>query len=819
MSPLLEDLRYAARMLRKRPAYTLVAVLTLALAIGANTAIFSVVNGVLLKPPPFPEPQQLQQLVRLYPEGTADSLSLPKFHFLRDSASDFSSVAAFDSLGSGFNMAGDGAPERVVGSRVSLDFFRTFGVPPALGRDFLPEEDRPGAPKVVVLSHALWRGRFGADPGVLGRSVTLNDEGYTVVGVAPASFRYPDTAQLWTPLQADPASRDRANYLEVVGRLKAGAGVERLASAMPLLSERYRAFYGEDMSKEERLGAKPLQEHLSGRLRPALLMLLGAVALVLLIACVNLANLQLARAATRAREIAVRSALGASSARIVRQLLTESVLLAGMGGLVGVLLAAAGVPGLLSLAPQSLQRFEAVGVDVGVLAFSAALSLLTGVLFGILPALQAVRADLQTALKDGASRTGGGTAGVRTRRLLVAGEVALAVVLLIGASLLVRSFAQLRGVAPGFDPAGVLTMKLSMPEGRYGEPAVLARFHDEMLARVQALPGVQAAGVGGSLPTEGGPDLPFTIEGKYKGGGYEAEGVGGAQFRPVTPGFLEALRIGLARGRAIEARDGAGAPLVALLNEAAARRYFPNEDPVGKRIHVGAPVPEFMDPAPREVVGVVKDVREHGLDEEAPPIMYVPMAQVNGPINRLMIRLMPLNLAVRSAAGEPGRLTQPVQREVWAVDARQPVSNVLTMEEVLTRSLGSQRFNMVLVGALAALALLLSAVGIYGVLSYLVAQRTQEIGVRVALGATRGSVVGLVLGQGMRAVGAGAAVGVLAAFGLAKLLTSLLYGLSASDPVAFLAAPALLLVVAFGATWLPARRAAHVDPMVALRSD
>ncbi|MBF5044789.1 ABC transporter permease [Aggregicoccus sp. 17bor-14] len=818
MSLLLEDLRYAGRMLVKKPGFTLVALLTLALAIGANTAIFSVVNGVLLRPLAFREPERLQQLVRAFPGGDTTSMSVPKYHFLRDQTDSYSGVAAFDNLGSGFNLASDGTPERVVGSRVTHNFFTVFGTAPALGRDFLPEEDRPGAARVVVLSHGLWQRRFGADPGIVGRSVVLNDESYTVIGVAPQSFRYPQTAQLWTPLQLNPASTDKANYLEVVGRLKPGTAAEAARAQLALVTERFRKTFPETLDEKESFASRNLQEYLTGDLKPALLVLLGAVGLVLLIACVNLANLQLARAATRAREIAVRSALGASSGRIVRQLLTESLVLAVMGGLLGVLVAAALVPSLLALAPEELQRFDGVGLDGKVLAFSAGISLLTGVLFGILPATHAVRTDLQVALKEGAQRTSSGPSGVRTRRLLVLGEVALAVVLLIGASLLVKSFAQLRGTAPGFDPQGVLTMKLSLPEARYGSPEALARFHDQVLARVAALPGVSAAGAAASLPLEGGPDMTFTIEGRYKGG--VDEGVGGAQYRAVTPGYFPALRIPLVRGRSIAQTDGVGAPGVVLINETAAKKYFKDQDPVGQRIWVGKPVvPELADAAPREIVGVVKDVREGGLEKEVPAVLYIPMAQVAPALNTLLVRLLPQSLVVRSSAGDPARLGPQVSREIWAVDSRQPVTNMLTMEEIVARSLGAQRFNMLLIGTLAALALVLAAVGIYGVLSYLVSLRTQEIGVRVALGATRQSVIRLVLAQGMGAVLAGAALGVAGAFALSRLLASLLYGVSAVDPLAFVASPLLLLLVALGATYLPALRAARVQPMVALKAD
>jgi putative ABC transport system permease protein len=818
MNSLLQDLRYAARLLAKSPGFTVVAVLTLALAIGANTAIFSVANGLLLKPLPFPHADRLMQLQRRFPQGASPSVSVPKFVYWQEQNGVFESMAAYDVLGSGFNLTGDGAPERIAGTRVTSDFFAVFGARPARGRGFVAEEERPGAPRVLVLSDALWRRRFGADPRIVGRQVQLNGESYSVVGVMPASFRYPSATELWTPFSLDRTSREKANYLLVTGRLKPGVSRARAVAAMDLLRRRYSAVAGNDGNPQETIRVQPLQDFLYGRLRPVLLVALGAVGFVLLIACVNVANLQLARAAVRQREIAIRTILGARGARILRQLLTESVLLALAGGAAGLLVGAWAVRPLLALNPPGLQRLAPIGIDGTVLAFTLGLSVLAGLLFGLAPAVQAVRSDLSEPMREGSTRATGGVAGAWVRRLLVASEIALALVLVIGAALLAKSFSGLLRTDPGFAADHVLTMKLSLPEGRYGDPGALERLSRAVVERVEGLPGVQSAAFATTLPMEPGPDLPFTIEGRYAGGKSE-EGVGEAQYRALSPHFFAVLRIGLARGRLFTAADGTGAPGVALINETAARRFWPQADPLGQRITMGAPMlPELADPAPRTVIGVVRDVREEGLGEAAPPIVYVPIAQVPRSVAAMFVRLLPASLVVRTDLA-PGALATPVTKEVWAVDPLQPVTDVRLMEEVVSRSMGPQRFSIFLVGALALVALLLAAIGTYGVLSYLVLQRTREIGVRMALGASGRDVLSLVLRQGLVVVLVGVAIGLGGAFAATRLLASLIYGVSTLDPVAFALSPALLTAVALLATSIPARRASRLDPQVALRRD
>ncbi|HTQ81122.1 MAG TPA: ABC transporter permease, partial [Thermoanaerobaculia bacterium] len=668
-------------------------------------------------------------------------------------------------------------------------------------------------------SHGLWVRRFGADPAVLGRPMRMNGETYTVVGVAPRGFEFPAQSELWTPLGIDPASREKANYLEVVGRLRDGMSLGAARAAMKVTDRQFATANRELVfSDNESAVLTPLQEQLYGPYKPALLVLMGAVASVLLIACVNLANLQLARAAARKREVAIRSVLGAGSGLILRQMLTESLLVSTAGGAVGLLAGAAILPLLLSASPAQINPLVPIRIDGAVLAFTAGLSLLSGLLFGLAPAWSAARANPHEPLKEGSNRSTGGRAGVRTRRLLVVAEVALALVLLTVASLLVKSFSGLLKTDSGFSPDHVLTLKLSLPVGRYGTPPALDRFNRQLLERVAALPGVSTAAIATSLPMEGGPDMPFTIDGVYRGKGSQ-EGVGEAQYRALSPDFLVTLRIPLLGGRAFTAADGLGAPGVALVNEAAAHRYWPKGGVLGSRITLGQPfVPELADPAPRTIVGVVKNVRELGLDEQVPPIVYLPVAQMPASITEKLVSLLPESLLVRTAGRQEG-LAGTLEKQVWAIDPEQPVGSVRSMEEVVARSLSLARFSAVLLGLLALVALLLAAVGIYGVLSYLVEQRTREIGVRMALGATIGTVQRMVVGQGLAAVLVGIGLGVVGAFALSRILASLLVGVSAHDPVAFFAAPLILTAVALLASSLPAHRASRLDPVEALRRE
>ncbi len=817
---LLRDLRHAARGLTREPGFTAIAVLTLGLAIGANTAIFSVADGLLLRPLPLPAADRLLLVVRHFKEGDTDSMSATKFFFLRGRMQKvFASTAAYESLGTGFNLVGDGLPERIRGAHVSADFFPTVGVQPLLGRNFLAEEDRPGARPVVVLSHRLWVRRFAADPHVLGRQLTLSGESYTVVGVMPPSFRFPAVAELWTPFDLDPASVNPANYFDFLGRLRDGVSSQTAFATTKALARSYGQAFPLELDPTESFGVQPLQERLYGRVRPALLVLLAAVGAVLLIACVNIANLQLARAAARQREIAIRTALGAGWWRIVRQLLTESLLLALVGGAAGLLIGAAAIRPLLAMSPIELDRLARVTIDGRVLAFTLAASLAAGLVFGLAPALQPVRGSLHEPLKEGGNRTTGGTGRQWLRRALVVSEVALALVLITGATLLVHSFVRLLQQPPGFDTGNVLTMKLSLPPVKYGSAAAADRFSTQVVQRIAALPGVSAAAVTTTLPLEQGPDLSFKIVGR-KAGGEDGKGNYDADYRATTPDVFRVLRIPVLRGRGLTAADRLGAPLVVLINREAARRWWPNEDPIGQRIFIGEGVKDLGDRGPRTIVGIVGDTRDDGLDRKVPAVLYVPLGQLQDPLVALFFQLLPVSVAVRTAAASPG-LTAAIEKQIWSVDAGQPINDVKTMEEIRSSSLGTRRFTTTLLGTLALLALTLAAVGIYGVLSYLVQQRTREIGVRLALGASTAAVLRMVLRQGMAAVLLGIALGLGGGFAVSRFLGSagLLVGVTAQDPLTFVITPALLAAIAVLASSIPAHRASRLDPLIALRQE
>lgn len=833
MRNLAGDLRYVLRLLWRQRAINLVALLTLALAIGANTAIFSVVSALFLRPLPYPDSARLMQLERRFraSDVIGGVTSVPKFvlwHTQGDAL--FESIAAYDDFGSGFNLAGGGTPERVVGSRVTAGFFAALGTQPALGRGFRADEDRPGAARVVVLSRGLWQRRYGARTDIVGQPILLNDEPFIVVGVMPEGGGYPRDAALWTLFQFDRASRAPENLFKVIGRLRPGVSPAQAQESLSLATARLREAEPDLIGEGEGVGVRPLQQAIYGDMRPALLMLLGAVGLVLLIACVNVANLQLAQASARQREIALRTALGADAWRITRLLLLESIVLALAGGVAGVALARASVPLLVSMSPGTLARVDSIGLDGRVLLFAFGVSLLAGVLFGVLPAWQARRPDVEAVLRAGGTRSTGHRAGAWTRRALVAGEVGLALMLTIGASMLLKSLVGLHQREPGFAADQVLTMKLSLPESKYGDAAALARFQEAIETRVRALPGVRAAALAGSLPLELGPQFPFTIEGRAPaggggpsggagGGGSDAAAVGAAQTRLVGAGYFETLRIPLRRGRWFDERDRNGALPVVMINEAIARRYWPNGDAVGQRLTVGPPMrSELAETRPRVIVGIVGDVREEGLNLDPPPIVYLPMAQGHPPLVRQLVRILPLSLALRTD-GDAAALAPAVQRAIWALDPDQPVTNTLLMDEIVARSLGANRFNTLVLSLLAALALLLAAVGLYGVLSHLVSQRTREVGVRMALGASRRAVLTLFLRQGLSLIVLGLAAGLAGAAALTRLLRSLVVDVSAFDPWLFTLSPLVLLAVAVLAIGGPALRAARIDPSRALRSE
>jgi putative ABC transport system permease protein len=814
-----KDLRYAARGLAREPGFTAVALLTLGLVIGANTAIFSIASGLLLRPLPLPQPDRLVGVFRHFPQGEPNDVSVPIFFFLRDRMrAELADAAAYEAIGSGYNLVGDGLPERLRGSRVTASFLPTMDVRPLLGRNFLPEEDRPGAPPVVILSHRLWARRFAADPHILGRQLRLNGESYTVVGVMPPAFRFPSFAELWTPFGLDPASTEIASYFELLGRLRPEVTLTAADAKARALAGAFRSAFPNHMAPTGTFVVHSLQDRLYGRARAALVVLMVAVGAVTLIACVNLANLQLARAAARQREITIRAVLGAGTGRIVRQLLTESLLLATLGGAVGLLLGAAIVGPLLRLSPMRLDPLVEVGIDGRVLAFTAAVSLAAGLLFGLVPALQGARGNLAEPLKEGSNRAAGSVGRQWLRRGLVVSEVALALVLITCATLVVRSFSRAMETAAGFTTEHVLTMKLSLPILRYGEAGAFGRFGDQVVERLEALPGVRAAAFTTSMPLEAGPALDFQVVGRQPTGGEDGQGNYNASYRAVSADLFKVLGVGLVRGRGFTTADRLGTPLVALVNEAAARRVFPHQDPVGQRIMIGSSQSEVRDRGARTIVGVVRDTHEDGLDREVPAMIFVPMGQMPDPFLRLLLRVLPQSLAVRMAAGSPA-LTAQMKKAIWSVDPGQPIADVRTMGEIRDESLGARRFLSTLLSCMALLALALAAVGIYGVLSYLVHQRTREIGVRLALGASTPQVLRLILGQGLGAVLAGIVLGLGGAFAAARLISTLLYGVTARDPATFLFTPAFLGAVALLAAAIPAYRASHLDPLEALREE
>ena len=806
MTTLLQDLRFGARMLWKRPGFTAVAVLTLALGIGANTAIFSLVNAVLLKPLPFPE---ADRLVMLWEDASAigfpqNTPAPANYVDWKTQTNSFEGMAA--TMWASFNLAGYGEPQKLNGTAVTADLFGVLGVRPALGRGFTPEEERPGSNNVVILSHGLWRETFGGEPAIVGRDIILSSEKYTVVGVMPRDFQFLDPyARLWVPLAHAP--EDWANrgghYLTVVGRLKRGVTVSQADADLKAVTARIARDHPDDAA-DLNAYVMPLREQVSGQVRRPLLILVVAVSFVLLIACANVAGLLLARSAARRKEMAVRVALGASRWRVVRQMLTESALLSAAGGAAGLLLALWSFAFLRQLVPPSLAASAPLTVDARALLFTLAVSLLTATLFGLAPALQASKAGPSDALKQGGGRGAVGGGGRTLRGAFVVAEVALALVLLVGAALLIQSLQKLRGQYTMAAPEQVLVMRTVLPPNRYREHAQREAFYDDVLGRVRGLPGVVSAGYTTSVPLawKGGAS-GLTVEGRPPRQGLQDDGV----HRQVTAGYLEALGIPLKAGRLIAESDGAQAQPVAVVNEAMARAYF-GGDALGKRFKVGDPEDE---PPWLTVVGVVGDLRQMGIEAPAKPEFYLPYKQVN-----YHTWFAPAHLVVRTSV-EPTSLVASVRREVHAVDPEQPVSNVQTMEEILGEESAQRRVGMTLLATFAGLALLLASLGIYGVLSFFVAQHTQEIGVRLALGAQPRTILALVLGKGMRLALVGLALGLVGALLLTRLIESQLFGVSASDPLTYAGLALLLAAVALLACYLPARKAMKVDPMVALR--
>jgi len=812
-----QDIRYAARTLRRSPGFMVTAILALALGIGTNTAIFTVINTVLLQPLSYPEPDRLVSILRSYPNGSGGGTSIPKFTVIRQHSEVFQYSAAYDFEGPGINLTGGDRPEQIKGIHASSGYFGVFGAPVILGRAYTDEEDRPGGPKVVVIGNALWRNRYGGDPAMIGKTILLGDEPYTVIGILGPTFKTDTPVDIWLPLQADPNSIDQAHYLSATARLQPGVTLEHARSAMRMAAEEFRRKFPSKMDPKESFTAEPLRDTLVGNVRLALLVLLGAVGLVLLIACANVANLLLARATIRKREIALRAALGAGRARIIAQLLTESLMLSLAGGVLGLVLGYLGVRALVATNPGNIPRIgehgAAVGLDWRVALFTLGVSLLTGILFGLIPAFSAARTDLNATLKESGSRAGTGLRHNKARSILVVTEMALALVLLVGATLLIRTFSSLRTVDPGFNTHNVLTMQMSLNGVRFEKSAGTDQVVREAERRIAALPGAEAVAASCCTPLQGGIDMPFNIAGRAP---TEGPYNGDVQWRDVSPDYFKALQIALIRGRVFTDADAANAAHVVLINEAMAKQFWPKEDPLGQVMIIGKGVgPEFEEPS-RQIIGIVADVRETGLNEPDIPAMYVPISQVPDGMTALQNRIIPLSWFIRTSM-QPFALSAAIQKELEAASGGLPVAHIRSMDDVVVESTARANFNMTLLTIFAAIALLLAAIGIYGLMAYSVQQRTQEIGIRMALGASSENVRRMVVVQGMILALIGVFIGAAGSLALTRSMSSLLYGVKAWDPIVLISAAALLSVIALLATYIPARRASRVDPIISLR--
>jgi putative ABC transport system permease protein len=815
----IQDLKHASRMFRQNRAFTAAAVAALALGIGANTAIFSVVSAVLLKPVPFPDPDKVVLFMSVSPQGSGPAASPAKFAHWRQQTTVVQDATAFRT--NVVNYTGGQFPEQLRAGEVSADYFRLFGARVVMGRTFTPEEDRPGGEKVAVLSHGLWTRRFAADPAIIGTTLSLSGAPYVVIGVIGPEFDIAEFGQepdLWIPFQLDPNTVDQGHFFQAAARLKPAVTLEQAQARLKLSADDYRVKFPQGaLQPNDSFSVEPLQKVFVRNARPTLLILSAAVAFVLLIACANVANLLLVRATARKREVALRAAIGAGRARIIRQLLTESVALSVAGGAIGLVLGILGIRTLLTINTAGLPRIgeegALVGVDWRVLAFTAIVSVVTGIVFGLMPALQSSRTDLNATLKDSVGQSGAVFRYNKTRSILVVVEVALALLLLVGSALLIRTLVALRNVNPGFDANNVLTMRMSLAGPNYLETAAVEQLLRGGVERLEAIPGIERATATCCVPLEGGYGLPFRILGRpLEKGPFH----GGGAWLTVSSGYFDVFKIPIKRGRAFTDRDDSLAPAVVIINEAMARQFWKDGNPLNDRIMIGAGVmKELAEEKERQIIGIASDVRDGGLNNDPQPHMYVPNAQVPNALNALNVRITPVAWVVRTR-GEPYGFSTTIQEQLRQASGL-PVSDVRSMEDVVSRSLSRQRFNVVLMTVFGSAALLLAAIGIYGLMAYSVAQRTREIGIRMALGAEAEQVRRMVVFQGMRLAVIGVVVGLVAAFGLTRLMASFLFGVQARDPAVFIVMPVLLTVVSIVAVWLPARRASTVNPLVALR--
>ncbi len=808
MTNLWQDIRYGLRVLAKSPAFTLVAILTLALGIGANTAIFTIVYGVLLRPLPFPHPERIVELAESYKEQSDEmDLDSRELKQLQTYKEPFENIAGYTSVG--YNLAVGNAAEHLRGMPVDSSYFSVLGIHPALGRDFTPEDNAGDGQHVAIISHNLWARRFGSDPAMIGRNILLNGEPFTLIGVMPRDFAaiavatdLPNSgsADVWTPLALVAKTAGSGENIGVLARLKPGVTPAQLQAQMNIVTQDFRHEFPGVVGKELNISFRPYQQMIGADVRPYLLLLLGSIGFVLLIACANVANLFLARGSLRGREIAVRIAMGASPGRLFQQLLTESMLVALAGGAFGLFVAYLGLGSILALAPIDLPRVSDVHLDGWVFAFTFFISLSTGVLFGLAPALEASRTGINEALKEGAGRSSAAPGRARLRQLLVVGEFAISVILLTGAGLMIATFSKLLHTDPGFNPHRILSAQFWLIGSNYNSEAQIATFDRAIVQRLEAIPGVESAAVvAAGLPLERGGNNGVRLP--------NSPDWHSVDYREITPGFFNALGIPLRQGRAFSESDSETADKVVIVNQAFVRKHFSGRSPIGEHI--------FLGKTSCEIVGVVGDVKSY-LDQPAPPATFVPAAQASYGTSALFEGWFPRIVLVRSSV-DPLSLSRSVRDAIAAVDPTVPTGSVRSMEQVLSRSLALRSFMMFLLGLFAALALVLASVGIYGVISFAVSQRTREIGVRMALGAHPRDVLRLILGEGLKLVLAGVILGIIAALAMTRLLSTLIYGVSATDPLIFLFVVALLVAVALAACFVPARRAMRVDPIVALR--